>query len=88
MAGTFEKRLSYYYIRHFSHFIVKCAVQIATTTFSNDVSTAAFQSPDGKIVAVLLNSSSKKRRMFFRVNGQLIELPMEADAIITVEIKA
>ena len=86
-TGTFEKRLSYYYIRHFSHFIAKGAVQIATTTFSSDVAAAAFQNPDGKIVAVLLNSSSKKRRVYLRVNGQLIELLMEADSIITVEIK-
>ena len=87
-TGTFEKRLSYYYIRHFSHFIAKGAVQIATTTFSGDVAAAAFQNPDGKIIAVLLNSSSKKRSVFLRINGQLIELPMEADAIITVEIEA
>jgi glucosylceramidase len=87
-TGTFEKRLSYYYIRHFSRFVAPGAKQIASSTFSNEVKAVAFQNPDGKIVTVLLNSSPKKCCVFLRIYGQIIELPMEADAIITIEIEA
>jgi glucosylceramidase len=86
-TGTYEKRLSYYYIYQFSHFIAPGAVQIATTTFANTIGAAAFQNPDGRLVAVLLNHSSNPYRVFLRVNGQLIELPLEADAIASVEIE-
>lgn len=85
--GTYEKRLSYYYIWHFSHFIAPGAVQIATTTFSSEVGAAAFQNPDGTLVAVLLHNSSNPRRAFLRLNGQLIELALEANSIASVEIK-
>ena len=85
-TGAFEKRLSYYYIRHFSRYVAPGALHVATTTFSNEVAAVAFQNPDGRIVAVLLNSSSRARCVYLRINGQLIELRLEADAISTVEI--
>ena len=85
--GTFEKRLSYYYIRHFSHFIAKGAVQVPTTTFSPEVEAAAFRNPDGRIIAVLTNQTPSPRSVFLRLNGQIIELPLEADSIASVEIE-
>lgn len=84
--GTFEKRLSYYYIRHFSHFIAKGAVQIATTTFSNEVEAAAFCNPNGRVVVVLTNNVPVSRAVYLRLNGQIILVPLGADSIASVEI--
>ena len=85
-TGTFEKRLSYYYIWHFSHFVSPGAVHISTTTFSPEVEAAAFRNPDGKLIVVLTNQTPSPRRVFLRLAGSIIELPLEADSIATVEI--
>ena len=84
--GTFEKSLSYYYIRHFSHFIAKGAVQIATTTFSNEVEAAAFCNPNGRVVVVVTNNVPVSRAVYLRLNGQIILVPLGADSIASVEI--
>ena len=86
-TGTYEKRLSYYYIWHFSHYFAPDAVQIASTVFSEEIGAAAFCNPDGTIVVVLLNQSAAAHRVFLRLNGGLIELLLEADSIVTIEIK-
>ncbi len=86
-AGTYEKRLSYYYIRHFSHFVAPGARQIGTTTFSNTVEPAAFRNPDGRIAAVLLNNGDKPCEVFLRIEGQLIQIALESNSIATVMIE-
>ncbi|MEA4939740.1 MAG: glycoside hydrolase family 30 beta sandwich domain-containing protein [Christensenella sp.] len=85
-TGAFEKRLSYYYIWHFSHFIASGARHISTTTFSTEVDAAAFRNPDGTIVAVLSNNCAVERRVFLRLEGSLIEISLHADSIVSVEI--
>jgi len=85
-SGTFEKRLSYYYIRHFSQFVAPGARHIATTAFSNEVEAAAFRNPSGKIVVVLTNNVSVSRTVYLRLDGQIIEVPLDADSIASVEI--
>ena len=85
-TGAYEKRLSYYYIWHFSHFVSPGAVHISTTTFSPEVEAAAFKNPDGKLIAVLTNQTPSPRRVFLRLAGSIIELPLEADSIATVEM--
>lgn len=86
-TGAYEKRLSYYYIRHFSHFIIPGARHLSTTTFSTEVDAAAFRNPNGKIVAVVTNNASVSRTVFLRLEGHIIELPLDADSIASVEIE-
>ncbi len=85
-SGLFDKRLSYYYIWHFSHFIAPGARHLSTTTFSTEVDAAAFRNPDGKIVAVLSNNTAALRHVFLRLEGHIIEIPVQADSIASVEI--
>jgi glucosylceramidase len=85
-TGTFEKRLSYYYIWHFSHFIAPGAKHIASTTFSGEVDAAAFQNGDGTMIVVLLNSVPVTRKLFLRICNQVIEVSLEGDSIASVEI--
>jgi glucosylceramidase len=86
-TGTFEKRLSYYYIRHFSRFVAQGAVHIATTSFSSEVEAAAFRNPCGRIVVVLTNNVRFSRTVYLRLNGQIVEVPLDADSIASVEIE-
>ncbi len=85
--GTYEKRLSYYYIWHFSHFIAPGSKQIASTTFSTAVEAAAFQTPDGSLVIILLNNTSDLHRVYLRANGEVIEFVLAADSIASLKIE-
>lgn len=85
-SGTFGKRLSFFYIWHFSHFIAPGARHIATTNFSAELDAAAFINPDGVISIVILNNTSKSQTIFLRMDGSLIQLELEMNAIATVQI--
>lgn len=65
--GTMEKRLSYYYIGHFSRYIKRGARRVATTRFTDKAETVAFRNPDGELVAVLLNRTAEDIWMSLRV---------------------
>ena len=84
--GTFEKRLSYYYIGHFSRFIEPGARHIASTVCSAQVRAAAFQNPDGRVVAVLLNSTPAPQRLYLRLLGRVVAVSLPGDSIGTVEL--
>ena len=64
-----EKRLSYYYIGHFSRYIKRGAVRVATTRFSDKVEAVAFKNPDGKLAAVLMNRTEEDIWMSLRAAG-------------------
>ncbi len=53
----YEKRLSYYYIGHFSKYVQKGARRLAMSVCSSEIEAAAFENPDGSITAILLNRS-------------------------------
>lgn len=55
----FEKRLSYYYIGHFSRYIQPGAKRLATSRYADEVETVAFVNPDGERVVCLLNRSNR-----------------------------
>lgn len=69
VAKTMEKRLSYYYIGHFSRYIKRGAVRVATTRFSDKVEAVAFKNPDGKLTAVLMNRTEEDIWMSLRAVG-------------------
>ena len=69
LAGTMERRLSYYYIGHFSRYIRRGAVRVATTRFSDKVEAVAFKNPDGSVVTVLLNRTEEDIWMSLRNAG-------------------
>ncbi|MCD7884350.1 MAG: glucosylceramidase [Lachnospiraceae bacterium] len=69
--GTVEKRLSYYYIGHFSRYIRRGAKAIATTAYTDRIEAAAFVNPDGGRVAVLLNKTEEAVEVTLRENAVL-----------------
>lgn len=83
--GTdFEKRLSYYYIGHFSRYIKKGAYAAGVTTGSSDVEVSAFVNPSGERVTVLLNRQDKPVPVTFGEQGMGSDMVLEPHTITTV----
>lgn len=57
---SYEKRLTYYYIGHFSRYIKEGAVKIGTSRYTDGLEVTAFLNPDGERMAILLNKSEKE----------------------------
>ncbi|MGA2974637.1 MAG: glycoside hydrolase family 30 protein [Spirochaetia bacterium] len=55
-TGTLEFQSSYYYLGHFSRFIVPGSERVACSTYTDALEVTASRRPDGKIVVVVLNS--------------------------------
>ncbi|MCD7882168.1 MAG: glucosylceramidase [Lachnospiraceae bacterium] len=83
-TGTVEKRLSYYYIGHFSRYIRRGAKAIATTSYTDKIDVAAFINPDGERVAVLLNKSGEDLGVTLREGGRGTAVTLPAHSIATV----
>lgn len=81
--NTLEKRLSYYYIGHFSRYIKRGAVQVMSSAYTDKVETAAFRNPDGERVAVILNKTDEPVEVTLREDGQGVNTVLEAHTITT-----
>lgn len=68
-ADELEKRLSYYYIGHFSRYIKRGAKKIAVTRYSDQIEAVGFLNPDGERVLVVLNKTEKEAEITIRENG-------------------
>jgi len=60
---------TYYAIGHFSRFVKRDAVRIGTSSFSDSIEVTAFKNPDGEIVVVALNRSTKSEKLRLRMEG-------------------
>ncbi|MDO4321953.1 MAG: glycoside hydrolase family 30 beta sandwich domain-containing protein [Lachnospiraceae bacterium] len=80
----FEKRLSYYYIGHFSRYVEKGAYVIPVTTYSTEVETCAFVNPSGTRVLVLLNRQDRELPVTVGEGGEGTELTLQPHTIVTV----
>ncbi|MBO5284046.1 MAG: glucosylceramidase [Lachnospiraceae bacterium] len=82
--GGIEKRLSYYYIGHFSRHIRAGAKQVMTTCYTDRLETLAFVNPDGERVIVILNKGEEDLPLYLRENGEGISLTAGAHSIKTI----
>lgn len=83
-ADTYEKRLSYYYIGHFSRYIKPGAVRIGMTRYTDQMEATAFMNPDGERVLILLNKSGKDVPVTVREAGCGMETILTAHSIQTI----
>lgn len=81
---TYEKRLSYYYIGHFSRYVEPGAVRVGMTRYSDAVEAAAFLNPGGERVLVLLNKSDKEVPVTVREAGYGMETVLTPHSIHTI----
>lgn len=82
------KTSSYYYIGHFSKFILPYAKRLAFSNYSENLEITAFKNPDNSIVIVVLN------RKWFNINyniciyDKIIKDQIEPNSILTYIISA
>lgn len=81
---SYEKRLTYYYIGHFSRYIAPGAVRIGTTRYTDAVEATAFLNPNGERVLVLLNKTKKSVPVTVREAGCGIETVLAPHSIHTI----
>lgn len=80
----FEKRLSYYYIGHFSRYIKKGAYALPVTAYSSDVESCAFLNPSGERVLVLLNRRDHEIPVTVGEDQKGTDLVLAPHTIVTV----
>ena len=86
-SGTYEKRLSYYYVGHFSKYIHRGARRIAVTKYTDQIEVTAFLNPDGEKIVVLLNKQNSNIPVVLREYGKGTELIVKAHSIVTLRIE-
>jgi glucosylceramidase len=78
-----QEKLSYTYIGHFSRYIQPGARRIASTKYTDNLSIVSLKNPDGTIVVVFLNCSQENVPVKLRLNGQVTELVIPEESIVT-----
>ncbi|MBQ7614266.1 MAG: glucosylceramidase [Butyrivibrio sp.] len=83
--GTdYEKKLSYYYIGHFSRYIKAGARLAWTSCYTEKAECMAYVNPDGERVVVLLNRSDEDIPVTLKEGDSSIELEINAHSIKTI----
>lgn len=84
-----QKRLSYYYIGHFSRYIKKGAKSIGITRYTDQIQACGFLNPDGERVLVIMNETDQVKPVTIREYGKGCDIEIQPHSIVTVcyEIK-
>jgi len=77
---------SYFYIGHFSKFILPGAKRIACSSNRDQLESTAFLNPDGKLVVVVLNKSNAKIPFYLWMAGKAMQANSLPHSIMTVII--
>lgn len=81
---SYEKRLTYYYIGHFSRYIKPGAVRTGSTRYTDKLEATAFLNPDGERVLVLLNKTEEEVPVTVREADCGIETVLAPHSICTI----
>ena len=73
-TGEIQYTNSYYYLGHFSKFVLPGAKRIATSVNRQDLLASAFLNPDGSLVAVVMNTSDKPLDYTFWMKGTATDI--------------
>ena len=73
----------YYYIGHFSKYLMRGARRIATTKYTDALDVCAFKNPSGEIVCVIMNSSNLDLPVNIRIKDSVTEIQINAHTIKT-----
>ncbi len=74
----------YYYIGHFSKYIMRGAKRIAFTKYTDKINVCSFINPDGQKVVIILNKSEECISAIIRTNDKCTYIDSEAHSIMTV----
>ncbi len=87
-ADGLIKNMTYYYIGHFSKFIMPGAIKIKNSRFTNDIEVVSFINPDNALVIVLLNRMYYGKEYNLSIDDKyVIDGKIEAHSIVTIKIK-
>ncbi|HEU4765765.1 MAG TPA: glycoside hydrolase family 30 protein [Pyrinomonadaceae bacterium] len=75
---------SYYYIGHFSKFVLPGAKRIASSPTRSPLLSTAFLNPDGKIATVVMNKTDQKISYFLWIDGEGAEVESLPHSIQTL----
>lgn len=81
---SFEVKLSFDYIGHFSRYIKKGAKRIAFSKYTSDIEMTAFKNTDDSIVLVFLNQKDKELPVTVDINGMIFSTVIGANSIVSV----
>ena len=87
-GDDYEKKLSYYYIGHFSRYIKEGAKLVSTSCYTDRLESAAFVNPDGERVVVILNKSELDIPVTIKEGDSSAEIEIGAHSIVTVTYNA
>ena len=80
---SYEVKLSFDYIGHFSKYIRRGAKRIAFTKYTADLEVTAFKNTGGSLAVVLLNRTDREIPAVFRLQGQIISFTVPESSIST-----
>lgn len=83
VEDTYERRLSFYYIGHYSRYMKRGAVRIGSTRYTDKLEVSAFLNPDGERVIVVLNRTDEDMPITLREEGCGITSVLHAHEIKT-----
>jgi glucosylceramidase len=85
-TGSFEVKLSFDYIGHFSRYIKKGAKRIALSKYTTDLEMTAFKNTDGSIVLVMLNRQMHDIPVTFDIGDKVFSQVIKSNTIVTAVI--
>jgi glucosylceramidase len=83
-ARTWTRQSSYWYIGHFSRYILPGARRLSGTQAGNGLESVAVRNPDGGLVIVVCNAADGPLSAALRIDGAWAELTVPAHAIQTL----
>ncbi|HJB60704.1 MAG TPA: glucosylceramidase [Candidatus Ruminococcus gallistercoris] len=78
---------SYYGLAHFSKYIPKGSVRLATSSYDRDLTITAFERPDGKIAVVAINEAQEEKSAFLRMSDHSAPLTLAPRSVATIVIE-
>ncbi len=85
--GSYEEKLSFHYIKHFSRYIDREAKRIALTKYTDRLEMTAFKNTDKSVVLVVLNKQDEELPVSIRIQGLNTEFQVPKSSIVTAVIK-
>jgi len=82
--GTWTPQSAYWYIGHFSRYILPGARRLHSTQAGNGLESVAARNPDGSLTIVVCNPGDQPRSAALRIEGAWGELTVPAHAIETL----
>lgn len=85
-CSKYYKKLSYYYIGHFSKYIKQHSRNMAYSSFTDKIEVSAFLTSENNIVVVLLNRNNEDIDFSINIKNNLYSDNIKKHSIITLII--